>query len=389
VENCADVSEGECILLCQDSGGRSKASSEGVNRIVAMDDNLLWTASSSSNVLRWRVPQRRSIRASALTIDNDLERLGFDSPAAAMSKRYATAAAEGSTPPRSPESITRPSTSASDRTPHDSFSFTATLHVSGQGKDEEAMLCGIPYHSLVRLTSPNDPFTPYTLAKGRDAEVATLYSAASVLSVPHPPTQPQQALHPPNTSPMRISRTEESGRHINTARADYEERELAAHAIPLCSGPDDIIEGEHGLVRSVILNDRIHALTVDTSGEVAVWDIVRAVCRGKYTPEEVASASHRGSTFGGVGGDMERSPREALEAVRERIEGEAVVLPWSSVDTKTGVLTVYLNERCFEAEIYADEVGFGHDRQVNDETRCAFVSVFLSCTLFGSLTFSK
>ncbi|KAH7906675.1 hypothetical protein BJ138DRAFT_1162084, partial [Hygrophoropsis aurantiaca] len=56
--------------------------------------------------------------------------------------------------------------------------------------------------------------------------------------------------------------------------------------------------------------------------------------------------------------------------VRERIEGEAVVAPWSSVDTKTGVLTIHVNERsCFEAEIYGDEAGFTQDRHFSDEFR--------------------
>lgn len=54
----------------------------------------------------------------------------------------------------------------------------------------------------------------------------------------------------------------------------------------------------------------------------------------------------------------------------ELIEGEAVVSSWAALDTKTGVLTVHLNERCFEAEIYADEAGFGAERQFSEETRC-------------------
>jgi WD repeat-containing protein 48 len=158
----------------------------------------------------------------------------------------------------------------------------------------------------------------------------------------------------------------------NTARADFEERELAADAVPLYRAPDNIIRGDHGLVRAVILNNRIHALTVDISGEVAVWDIVRGICLGRYPREDVAAASHCGSTTGSNGSERERSPREALEAIRERIEGEAIVAPWSSVDTKTGVLTVHLNEKCFEAEIYADDAGFGPDRKFNDELRRTF-----------------
>ena len=65
----------------------------------------------------------------------------------------------------------------------------------------------------------------------------------------------------------------------------------------------------------------------------------------------------------------QRSPREALETVRERIEGEAVVPAWAALETKTGVLTVHVGERCFEAEVYADEAGDGHER-VNEEVRC-------------------
>ena len=76
---------------------------------------------------------------------------------------------------------------------------------------------------------------------------------------------------------------------------------------------------------------------------------------------------------------MDRSPREALEAVKERIEGEAVVANWAGVDTKTGLLTVHLNERCFEAEVYADEAGFtGGDRRFGDETRSKCY-IFIPC----------
>ncbi|KAJ3478981.1 hypothetical protein NLJ89_g12351 [Agrocybe chaxingu] len=170
------------------------------------------------------------------------------------------------------------------------------------------------------------------------------------------------------TSPMYSSRTEETVLVTNTARANYEERELVADALPLCTEPDDVIAGDHGLVRTVILNDRVNALTVDTAGEVAIWDIVRGICLGRYFPEDVAAASHAGSTICGSG-EKERSPREALEAVRERIEGEAVVSTWCTADTKAGVLTIHLTERCFEAEVYADEVGFANDPHFNDESK--------------------
>ena len=345
VERCADVSEGECVVLCQEPGERSV--SDGINKIVALNDNLLWTASGSSSIRRWKVPPRRVIRAERLNIDDTPIQM-------ATPKKRATLQIVDRRVSASP--TYRPETNS-------------TLD-----KVEENFLFGIPFESLVKLTSPNDPFTqPYastsSKSRGRDPEVATLYSAASIMSVP--PTTPIQSPfhHGITPSPIRSTMEDTMGPSGNTARAEYEERELASDAVPLYSVPDDEVYGDHGLVRSILLNDRLHALTVDISGEVAVWDIVRGVCLGRYPREEVAAASTAAGESEGSGEREGRSPRESLEAVRERIEGEAVVAHWGSVDTKTGVLTVHLTERCFEAEIYADEAGFGPDRRFNDELR--------------------
>lgn len=177
---------------------------------------------------------------------------------------------------------------------------------------------------------------------------------------------------------------------VQDTRTAYEAREFAADAEPFNVNPDAVIAGSPGLVRAILLNDRMHALTVDTTGEVAVWDIVRGICRGWFAREEVRAASRSGSTSGSgprrgngsvTGGDKERSPREALEAVRERIEGDAVSSSWSSVDTKTGVLTVHINERCFDSEIYADEAGFDHDRHFGDELRSKDIYLRVNCHL--------
>lgn len=353
------------------------ASSEGINKIVAMDDALLWTASGSSSVKRWRVPPRRATRASAFVADMDVERERErneqpDSLSVSRSRRRQSNSAD--------TTRTLPHSSSPPRNGvvHDNWK-------PHRDREDTSTLYGIPFESLVRLPSPNDTFMPFS-SRGRDPEVATLYSAASVMSIPRAPVRSpvqaifQQSVRMPSGSPKRgdgPSRAggEETVAPVNAARADYEDRELASEAIPLYDSPDETIHGEHGLVRSIILNDRIHALTVNTAGEVAVWDIVRGICLGTFPREDVASASHHGSSGSG-GGDRERSPREALEAVRERIEGEAVVVPWSSVDTKTGVLTVHVSEKCFEAEIYADEAGYvGHDRHMGEEVRCKSVSL--------------
>lgn len=350
VEDCADVSEGECILLCQDT--HESPIAEGINKIVALDDNLLWTASGSSTIRRWCVPQRRGVRA----------------PFNSEVRRHSQ-----------PESPT--STLSSARRGHgENSSLSRSMHSEyDQLKAEKGTLYGIPFESLVKLTSPNNPFGFYTTSKYRDAEIATLYSAASVMSVPktNPRSPIQSTFALSNQHKQSQPHRSETVVELPSARALFEDREIAADAVPLYTEPDDVIRGDHGLVRSIILNDRIHALTVDTSGTVEVWDIARCICKGKFSKEDVAAASVRAASStssGGGGGDgtneRERSPREALEIVRERIEHEVVVLPWSTADTKSGVLTIHVTERCFDAEVYADEAGFVHDRYVNDESKC-------------------
>lgn len=49
------------------------------------------------------------------------------------------------------------------------------------------------------------------------------------------------------------------------------------------------------------------------------------------------------------------SLRKALDVVRERIDGEAFVVPWSSIDTTMGMLNVHLDKHAFDAELYAYE----------------------------------
>ncbi|KAF7356603.1 WD-REPEATS-REGION domain-containing protein [Mycena venus] len=362
-----DVGEGECVLVCRDGGEEweSPTSSElspgkgghgqaqqmqmqirsqsqnlgqgGINKLIVVDDALVWTATSASTVRRWRIPAR----------------------GVCTRRRHAR-----------PEWDLREG-------PRRSLAPSVLSYDDDGDDDGGETRHGIPYTSLVRLTSPNDPFPVRGVggggARDRDVEVATLYSAASVVSVP------------PLRSPLyqSASTTSHSGHVLGSplrsaplpsTRGAYFSRELAAEAAPLAPTPDGAgsIWGERGLVRALVLSDRIHAVSVDTGGEVGVWDLVRGVCVGVYGREALGrDASGRGAMNpnAAAGGQEEWSPREVLERVRERIEGEAVVAPWATVDTKAGVLAVHLNERSFESEIYADEVGYAGDRRFGDEAK--------------------
>ena len=67
--------------------------------------------------------------------------------------------------------------------------------------------------------------------------------------------------------------------------------------------------------------------------------------------------------------------------MRERIDSEAFVVPWSSVDTAMGVLNVHLDDHSFDAEPYGDELGLPPERVLPagigpDDVRLAFFSFF-------------
>jgi WD repeat-containing protein 48 len=290
--------------------------------------------------------------------------------------------------------------------------LSITVLDEGTGEGETTTWFGLPFDSLVHLASPlSDPFTPFSpvyrgRGAGADADVATLYSAASLMSVSPRPLVLRSPLRgifsnspsPPH-SPLSIGRPVSpahsdglgtggsgnggagggvsssgiggSGFGPSPHRVAFESREVVAEAQPLSPVPEFVLVGGSGLVRAILLSNRVHALTVDTAGVVAVWDIVRAVCVGQFEREDVLRTVNAHNNTGGggsashpQGGENEYacSPREALDLVRERIDGETFVVPWSFVDTSMGVLNVHLDEHAFDAELYADELGLPPDR---------------------------
>ncbi|KAG8853595.1 hypothetical protein FRC20_001191 [Serendipita sp. 405] len=267
---------------------------------------------------------------------------------------------------------------------------------------------GIAYRSLIKLSSPVD-FASAPFNRNRDPDVSTLYSAASIKSVPVPirsftmrtlqqkeqvprpsnPPQPQQLRSVMRRSMASIegisfgaaiSGNQYSPKHNVTlpldeaedaARLEYENRDLAADAQPVRQSPDYVIQGTQGIVRSVVLNDRWHALTVDTVGYVGVWDIARGICVGGYEKGDVEGAMKSSNTTNESGGNQLRwSPKEALDVVQERIEGEALVHAWCTVDSGIGNLIVHVeNIRAFDAEIFADEAGYGNEYTFEEDHR--------------------
>ena len=150
VEGCADVSEGECVVICQEPGERSVSSD--ISKIVVLNDNVLWTASGSLSIRRWKVLLRRVIRAERLNVDDTIART--ESPM----KKWVTM--------QSMESLISVSPPTSTNRPESFLTVNSSLD-----KAKEKFLFG--FKNLVKLTSPNDPLTQL---------YASLYSAARIMS---------------------------------------------------------------------------------------------------------------------------------------------------------------------------------------------------------------
>ncbi|KAA1122649.1 hypothetical protein PGTUg99_004287 [Puccinia graminis f. sp. tritici] len=142
----------------------------------------------------------------------------------------------------------------------------------------------------------------------------------------------------------------------------YTTRDSAAEAIPLRDSADDLILGCSGLIKSELLNDCRHAITIDTIGRIALWDIIGCTCRGIFDPDELERELDHASSVGSSGSSANFAPSELLKLVKERIEGQASIGNWCTVETQTGLLTVHLDEsRCFDGEVYADEAGLSEE----------------------------
>ncbi|TGO61404.1 hypothetical protein BOTNAR_0129g00150 [Botryotinia narcissicola] len=115
--------------------------------------------------------------------------------------------------------------------------------------------------------------------------------------------------------------------------------------IPIHTLPEETIEGQHGLVKHKLLNDRRRVLTLDTAGDVLLWDLLKCM------PVKSFGKCH-------------------LEDVEPEVNTMEAVAPWCSLDTRTGRLAVVLEEyNCFDAEMYADELELQDDIEFREDQR--------------------
>ncbi|KAK5129332.1 hypothetical protein LTR08_003590 [Meristemomyces frigidus] len=114
---------------------------------------------------------------------------------------------------------------------------------------------------------------------------------------------------------------------------------------PVRAQPDYSVVGQNGLIKHVMLNDRKRVLTLDTAGEVLMWDLLKCVPIRSYG-------------------------KRHLEDVQKEVATTATVANWCTVDTRTGSVAVILEENsCFDAEMYADDLELDEDIDFRDDQR--------------------
>ncbi|KAL6703263.1 hypothetical protein ACN47E_010051 [Coniothyrium glycines] len=149
--------------------------------------------------------------------------------------------------------------------------------------------------------------------------------------------------------PQAIAAKEVDASTLASTRKPSEVLVASDHGLvaPIRSLPDFSIEGQNGLIKHHLLNDRRRVLTLDTAGEVMLWDLLQCVPIKSYG-------------------------KKHMEDVLPEINTKDSVAHWCGVDTRIGTLTCVLEENyCFDAESYADElqldehIEFREDHRIN------------------------
>ncbi|SMR58474.1 unnamed protein product [Zymoseptoria tritici ST99CH_1E4] len=133
---------------------------------------------------------------------------------------------------------------------------------------------------------------------------------------------------------------------LSAKRATLDAPTLDAMVLqPVRAQPEYSVEGQNGLIKHALLNDRKRVLTMDTAGEVVMWDLLKCVPIRSYG-------------------------KRHIEDVKDEVTTTATVANWCTVDTRTGSVAVILEENtCFDAEMYADELDLDEDAEFKEDQR--------------------
>ena len=153
--------------------------------------------------------------------------------------------------------------------------------------------------------------------------------------------------------------------------------------VPIQTGPEETIEGQNGLIKHIMLNDRKRVLTMDTAGEVVMWDLLKVdmiyqPCKPRFVLTITQCVPIQ--SFG----------KRHLEDVVPEVNTLESVANWCAVDTRTGTLAVVLEENyCFDAEMYADELVDEDQSVFREDQRSTSILTFTGSSYCPSRFYSS
>ncbi|KAL8809310.1 MAG: hypothetical protein Q9200_003527 [Gallowayella weberi] len=207
----------------------------------------------------------------------------------------------------------------------------------------------IPPDGEVQLPEYSSQYHRWSISSRSRAPPPTSTTIVNGINKPKIPLS--CVLHIPSSLPIPGQRQSDSDaatmysgvswRRMSEAVAEQE----FGPVLPFQDLPAETIQGQQGLIKHVMLNDKRRVLTLDTAGEVLLWDLLQCI------PIK---------SFG---------KRHLDEVVPEANTDESVA-NWCSVDTRTGRLACILEDNyCFDAEVYADELGLGNANDFKEDHR--------------------
>ncbi|XP_077078434.1 WD repeat-containing protein 48 isoform X2 [Siphateles boraxobius] len=221
--------------------------------------------------------------------------------------------------------------------------------VASAGLDRQIFLWDV--NTLTALTASNNTVTTSSLSGNKDSiySLAMNQAGTVIISGSTEKMELDKSADPPqaiwvSTTKSLVNKWSLKGMHNFRTSGDYD-NDCSAPLTPLCTQPEQVIKGGTSIVQCHILNDKRHILTKDSNNSVAFWDVLKA-CKGE--------------DLGKVDFD---------EEIKKRFK--MVYVPnWFSVDLKTGMLTITLDESdSFAAWVAAKDAGFtspdGSDPKLN------------------------
>ena len=186
------------------------------------------------------------------------------------------------------------------------------------------------------------------------------------------PPDPKKVI--PAASILRISnaavfpaRKESTAETVTRKGSEVVIQEPDLEVKPIRHLPQETIEGQFGLLKHKLLNDRRRVLTLDTAGDVVMWDLIKVSLLEAQTLRKTRNTDTLKCK------PIQSFGKQHLEDVEVVVNTREAVAPWCSVDLSSGNLTVVLEPfNCFDAEVYADELGLDEAPGFRDDQRSKF-----------------